>query len=142
MRTVDLTQAACAAQDPARTARLTRHLKARLEDFGPGGPEVVDADQGAGTVTARFPGHDTAQVLRELEQAGLIRRVTPRRGEASQIFLSLPEDAFSAGGGPKSRPAPGRKTSRDPAKKPAPNDLREQRNLNDHSYVYGEGESV
>ena len=80
--------------------------------------------------------------LRELEQAGLIRRVTPRRGEASQIFLSLPEDAFSAGGGPKSRPAPGRKTSRDPAKKPAPNDLREQRNLNDHSYVYGEGESL
>ena len=32
------------AQAP-RVARLTRHLKARLEDFGPGGPEVVQADQ-------------------------------------------------------------------------------------------------
>ena len=31
------------AQAP-RVARLTRHLKARLEDFGPGGPEVVQAD--------------------------------------------------------------------------------------------------
>ena len=30
------------AQAP-RVARLTRHLKARLEDFGPGGPEVVQA---------------------------------------------------------------------------------------------------
>lgn len=80
--------------------------------------------------------------LRELEQAGLIRRVTPRRGEASQIFLSLPEDAFSAGGGSKKQPSPGQKTSRDPAKKTAPNNLREQQNLNNHSYQYGEGESL
>ena len=93
MRTVDLTQAACAAQDPARTAqdpartaRLTRHLKARLEDFGPGGPEVVDADQGAGTVTARFPGHDTAQVLRELEERWGVRAA--REGELALFRLS------------------------------------------------------
>ena len=86
MRTVDLTQAACAAQDPARTARLTRHLKARLEDFGPGGPEVVDADQGAGTVTARFPGHDTAQVLRELEARWGVRAA--REGELALFRLS------------------------------------------------------
>ena len=44
MRQVDLTKAAGDSRDPARVARLTRHLKARLEDFGPGGPQVVSAD--------------------------------------------------------------------------------------------------
>ena len=66
MRQVDLTKAAGDSRDPARVARLTRHLKARLEDFGPGGPQVVSADEEAGAVTARFPGRDTAQVLRRL----------------------------------------------------------------------------
>ena len=78
MRTVDLTRPA-GAQDPARTARLTRHLKARLEDFGPGGPEVVSADQQAGQVLVRFPGHDAAQVLRRLEDGCGVRAV-PRGG--------------------------------------------------------------
>ena len=48
MRQVDLTQAAGDNRDPARVARLTRHWKARLEDFGPGGPQVVSADEGNG----------------------------------------------------------------------------------------------
>lgn len=43
MRQVDLTQTAGDNRDPARVARLTRHWKARLEDFGPGGPQVVSA---------------------------------------------------------------------------------------------------
>mgnify|MGYP003373825908 CR=1 FL=1 len=47
------------AQAP-RVARLTRHLKARLEDFGPGGPEVVQADQATGTVRFRVPGKDSS----------------------------------------------------------------------------------
>lgn len=52
----------------ARVARLTRHLAARLRDFGPGGPEVLCADQEAGRVEARFPGHDAETVLSQLEQ--------------------------------------------------------------------------
>lgn len=80
--------------------------------------------------------------LRELEQAGLIRRVTPRRGEASQIFLSLPEDTFLTGSGPKNRPRPGRKPDHDQGGKASPNNLREQQNLNNHSYQYREGESL
>ena len=68
MRQIDLTIWNADTPDPARTARLTRHLKARLEDFGPGGPEVVFADEASGTVAARFPGHDTHQVLSRLER--------------------------------------------------------------------------
>ena len=85
MRTVDLTRPA-GAQDPARTARLTRHLKARLEDFGPGGPEVVSADQQAGQVLVRFPGHDAAQVLRRLEDGCGVRAV--QEGELALFRLS------------------------------------------------------
>ena len=48
------------AQAP-RVARLTRHLKARLEDFGPGGPEVVQADQATGTVRFRVPGQQLGE---------------------------------------------------------------------------------
>ena len=104
-------------------------------------------------VYVRFPipklaaarGRGTALVkvrLRELEEAGLIRRVTPRRGEASQIFLSLPEDSFFAGGRSKNKPGPGQKVSWDPAKKLAPTNLREPQKENNHSYQYEEEESL
>ena len=53
-------------RNPQRTARLARHLEARLLDFGPGGPEVLLCDQEKGIVTARFPGHDTAAVTEQL----------------------------------------------------------------------------
>lgn len=49
-----------------RVARLTRHLKARLEDFGPGGPEVVQADQATGVVRFRIPGKDSAWLQEQL----------------------------------------------------------------------------
>lgn len=68
MRQIDLTRAAGGDRDPARIARLTRHLKARLEDFGPGGPQVTGVDESAGTVTARFPGRSTGGVLDRLER--------------------------------------------------------------------------
>ncbi len=71
MRTVNLCSPETAPVDGVRLARLTRHLHARLLDFDPGGPEVVDADQAAGTVTARFPGHDTAAVLEALARRGV-----------------------------------------------------------------------
>lgn len=80
--------------------------------------------------------------LRELEQAGLIRRVTPRRGEASQIFLYLPEAAFSAGGRSENQLRRGRKCGHDPAGNPAPNHQREPQDYNDLSYQYREGESL
>ena len=68
MRTVDLKTARPVPDQEARVARLVRHLEARLRDFGPGGPEVLEADQAAGVVTARFPGHDSAWVLSRLER--------------------------------------------------------------------------
>lgn len=86
MRQVDLTKAAGGSRDPARVARLTRHLKARLEDFGPSGPQVVSADEEAGAVTARFPGRDTAQVLRHLEEQCGVRAV--QEGELALFRLS------------------------------------------------------
>lgn len=60
-----------AAAPSPRLARATRHLKARLLDFGPGGPEVRSADQERGLIAARFPGHDTAQVLAGLRSRGI-----------------------------------------------------------------------
>ncbi len=69
MRQVDLSRRGTPG-DP-RTARLTRHLKARLEDFGPGGPKVEESDQQLGLVRAVFPGRDTAQVLKALEAFGV-----------------------------------------------------------------------
>ena len=56
---MDLARPGAPSGDRARVARLTRHLKARLEDFGPGGPRVTGVDEASGTVTARFPGQDT-----------------------------------------------------------------------------------
>lgn len=49
-----------------RVARLTRHLKARLEDFGPGGPEVVQANQETGVVRFRIPVKDSAWLQEQL----------------------------------------------------------------------------
>lgn len=66
MRQIDLTHSDRAPGSQARVARLTRHLRARLLDFGPGGPEVLSADEAAGAILARFPGHDTARVLDQL----------------------------------------------------------------------------
>ena len=68
MRYVDLKAPRRAAGQEALVARLVRHLEARLKGFGPGGPEVLQADQESGLVAARFPGHDPAQLLVRLEQ--------------------------------------------------------------------------
>lgn len=68
MRRVDLARPGAPSGDRARVARLIRHLKARLEDFGPGGPQVMGVDEASGTVTARFPGQDTGGVLDRLER--------------------------------------------------------------------------
>lgn len=71
MRRVTLNAACPTVGQEDRIAWLTRHLEARLRDFGPGGPEVLQADQKRGTVTARFPGHDTQTILNQLEQHGI-----------------------------------------------------------------------
>ena len=91
MRRVDLARPGAPSGDRARVARLTRHLKARLEDFGPGGPQVVSADEETGAVTARFPGHDTAQVLQRLEKQCGVRAV--QEGELA-LFRLTPQVRF------------------------------------------------
>ena len=75
-----------------RLARLTRHLAARLEDFGPGGPQVVLCDQGRGLVAARFPGRDAAFVVAGLQQFGFF---PAREGELIRFYL-VPDCPFEA----------------------------------------------
>ena len=71
---MDLTQEMVPTPEQApRVARLTRHLKARLEDFGPGGPEVVQADQERGLVCFRVPGRESAWLQEELGRRWNIR---------------------------------------------------------------------
>ena len=73
-----------------RLARLTRHLQARLQDFGPGGPQVLSAAQNQGRIEVRFPGHDTAQVLQQLKHQGVMGLL---EGEIA-IFLLAPDTPF------------------------------------------------
>ena len=68
MRQVILKTACHTPGQENRIAQLTRHLSARLQDFGPGGPQVLDADQKSGFVSVRFPGDDTRAVAAQLEQ--------------------------------------------------------------------------
>lgn len=63
MRTVNFTSILPVEEQDFRIARKVRHLAARLNDFGPGGPEVLTADPVCGFVSARFPGHDAESVL-------------------------------------------------------------------------------
>lgn len=72
MRTVDLSLPV--REHSPRTARLTRHLVARLLDFGPGGPEILATEPELSRVTVRFPGHDTSQVLAQLAKKGVLAR--------------------------------------------------------------------
>lgn len=91
MRTVDLKTFRPATGQEARTARLVRHLDARLRDFGPGGPEVMEADQASGVVAARFPGHDTARILARLkEEYG----VSARLEKDTAVFRLSPDTRF------------------------------------------------
>lgn len=85
MRQLDLTRSA-PNTDGERTARLARHLEARLRDFGPGGPEVLSCDQRAGIVTARFPGHSTMDILEQMDTQFHIRAA--RKGETAVFRLS------------------------------------------------------
>ena len=68
MREIDLRHTYSAAGKEALRARQVRHLEARLRDFGPDGPEVLEADQASGTIFARFPGRSTESVVARLER--------------------------------------------------------------------------
>lgn len=54
-------------KDPIRLARLTRHLHARLLDFGPNGPAVQSVDETTGTITALFPNKNATALVTQLE---------------------------------------------------------------------------
>ena len=86
MRAVDLSRPLPGSTDPARLARLTRHLAARLQDFGPGGPEVRFVDQEKGLIRAAFPGHSTEEVAEILAQGHRI--LVGTEGECALFQLS------------------------------------------------------
>lgn len=90
MRSVNLTLSRPCAGQEALLARLTRHLEARLLDFGPGGPEVLSSDQASGTIRARFPGHEVARVQEDLARQGVL--VENVCGEA--VFHLSPDIPF------------------------------------------------
>ena len=91
MRQIDLTHPNRVPGSEARVARLTRHLRARLLDFGPGGPEVLSADEAAGAVRARFPGHDAAKILDRLAASAGVRA---RLDGDCALFLLSPDTRF------------------------------------------------
>lgn len=90
MRSLSFDRRAPQGGDRERLARLTRHLHARLLDFGPGGPQVCRFQQEAGLVSAVFPGHQTQEVLQGLAQLGIL--VATEEGEA--LFYLRPECRF------------------------------------------------
>ena len=84
MRELDLTLPAVPGENDLRTAWLTKHLTARLMDFGPGGPEVVSSLPEVGKVLARFPGHDTGAVVAQLGEMGI---TLSREGDCAAFYL-------------------------------------------------------
>ena len=91
MRAVDLSRPAPRPGDPARLARLTRHLAARLQDFGPGGPELRCADQARGLVRARFSGRSPRALA---EALGRDFGVLVRAEGDDLVFQLTPEIPF------------------------------------------------
>ena len=87
MRTVLLNSYAPRPGAP-RLGRLTRHLVARLLDFGPGGPQVLARDEEAGSVRAVFPGHATQDILSALERSCGVYA----RSEGDEALFLLQED--------------------------------------------------
>ena len=73
MKDLDLKTSRPAPGRQERLGRLVRHLDARLRDFGPGGPEVLLADQASGVVAARFPGRSAGEVVERLARECRIR---------------------------------------------------------------------
>lgn len=85
MRIIPLQTPCTNCEQPELLAWLVRHLDARLHDFGPGGPEVLLADQTAGLVAVRFPGHDTGAILSALSQQGI---TAAQDGDRALFWLS------------------------------------------------------
>ncbi|MEA4933398.1 MAG: hypothetical protein VB071_07455 [Lawsonibacter sp.] len=86
MRTVNFTLPLPVEEQASRTARLVRHLAARLNDFGPDGPEVLEADPARGFVAVRFPGHDPESVLNQLNTQHAISAILD--GDRAVFHLS------------------------------------------------------
>lgn len=84
MRAVDLSHPAVGG-DRTKIARLVRHLRARMEDFGPNGPQVMEADEAYGRVSVRFPGHDTKAVLARLDRECSV--TAAQQGDTAVFYL-------------------------------------------------------
>ena len=95
MRRIDLRGPAPVPGQEERLARLTRHLMARLEDFGPGGPEEVRGDQDTGVVTARVPGRSAARAAEQLGLPGELLPMALLRPVSGSGALALFEDILT-----------------------------------------------
>ena len=68
MRSVILSVPTPQGSTSPRLAALTRHLKARLLDFDPGGPEVLSCDESTGQIQVRFPNPTPQTVAQALQE--------------------------------------------------------------------------
>ena len=91
MNLIDFASTLPQCYDPEQLARQVRHLAARLQDFGPGGPELLSANQRTGQVRARFPGHSADDIRRQLEERFGVR--TRLNGDGI-LFQLAPHIAF------------------------------------------------
>ena len=67
MRQILLRKRTTQQNEPIRLARLTRHLHARLLDFGPTGPKVSNVNEDTGTILAHFPQRNSVDIMTQLQ---------------------------------------------------------------------------
>lgn len=72
MRTVNFLKQERQEKQLESIAWRTRHLYARLQDFGEGGPVVTDWSQERGKISISVPNHSAIQIQKALEQYGVI----------------------------------------------------------------------
>lgn len=83
----------------------------------------------------------TANHLRSLEKAGLIRKVRLSRKQANRYYLRLPADSMTGTGTGRKVPSDRKKPVFETGRKVHPNYRKEQQDLN-YRYQHEEGESL
>ena len=85
MRTVNFLKQERQEEQLESIAWRTRHLYARLQDFGEGGPVVTDWSQEQGKLSVSIPNHSAIQMQQALKQYGI---TCPVEQEKLVFYLS------------------------------------------------------